>query len=68
MVKENGRKMKLIQIATSTKVNTGMTRSTAKEDSIGKVVITILVRTILTRGMDMERCTGLMVKFTKVNG
>jgi hypothetical protein len=68
MVKANGRKSRVQLTATIMKVNTNLIRKMDMVFLLGKVETSIKVTTKMMKEMAMERCFGLMVQDTTVNG
>jgi hypothetical protein len=70
MEKENGRKEipKQVRFLIPMKAITTKIRRVDMESSNGTVVINTKVIIKTMKDMDMEKCIGLMVQFTKVHG
>ena len=60
MERENGRKMRLNQTVISIPVSISMIRSMVMDNLTGKVEITMLATTSMTKGMVMVKCIGTM--------
>ena len=68
MAKVNGAKEQQHKTATSMKASTKMTKNKDQELLHGKVAISIEGHIKMTKDMATERCIGLTVRVTKVNG
>jgi hypothetical protein len=68
MVMASGKKWKIRRSATTLKDTTSSTKRMATANSLGKVETSTMATIEMTRGMDTERCIGLMDQFIKGSG
>lgn len=66
--KVNGAKYKTSKIVTTMMANINMIKRTVTESLLGTVEIYTRETIKMMKEMDMERCSGLMALFIKVNG